>query len=201
MLATPPLAGLAYRLAAARRRDLGGEAFAEEDVASPSIVIAGFGRVGRRVGEIFELRDIPYIAVDIDASLVKQERRAGRSVFYGDARQPEVLKSLGVSEADLIIVTVDDFHAIEQVVSSLRLAFPKLEILARGHNMDHCQSLREHGASLAVSENLEASIALAHAALTKVKQDDAENDAVIDRFRKDYYSDTTGKGRQGPDVL
>ena len=201
MLATPPLAGLAYRLAASRRSAPVGEVFAEEDVASTSIVIVGFGRVGRRVGEIFELRDVPYIAVDIDASLVKRERSAGRSVFYGDARQPEVLKSLGVSEAGLIIVTVDDLNAMEQVVSSLHLAFPKLDILARGHNMDHCQSLREQGASLAVSENLEASIALAQAVLAKVKEDDAENDAVIDRFRKDYYSDTTGNGRQGSDEL
>jgi hypothetical protein len=66
--------------------------------------------------------------------------------------------------------------------------------------MDHCQSLREQGASLAVSENLEASIALAQAALAKVKGDDVENDEAIDRFRKVYYSDTTGKGRQGPQL-
>jgi voltage-gated potassium channel Kch len=190
MLATPPLAGLAYRLAVSRRGDPKGEAFAEDDLAPVSIVIIGFGRVGRRVGEIFEIRDLPYVAVDNDAGLVKRERRVGRSVFYGDARQPDVLKSLGVGEAGLIIVTVDDFQATEQVVSSLHRAFPTLDILARGHNMDHCQSLRERGAWLAVSENLEASIALAHAALTKVKGDDEENDAAIDRFRKDYYSNT-----------
>lgn len=118
---------------------------------STSIVVVGFGRVGRRIGEIFEIRDVPYVAVDIDAGLVKRERRAVRSVFYRDARQPDVLKSLGVGEAGLIIVTVDDFQATEQVVASLRRAFPKLDILARGHDMDHCQSLREQGASLAVS--------------------------------------------------
>jgi len=86
------------------------------------------------------------------------------------------------------------------VVSSLHRAFPKLDILARGHNMDHCQSLREQGASLAVSENLEASIALAQAVLAKVKEDDAENDAIIDRFREDYYSDTTENERQEPQL-
>ncbi len=161
-------------------------------------MIVGFGRVGRRIGEIFEIRDVPYVAVDIDAGLVKRERRADRAVFYGDARQPDVLQSLGVSEAGLIIVTVDDFQATEQVVASLRRAFPKLDILARGHDMDHCQSLREQGASLAVSENLEASIALAHAALAKVKEDAAENDAAIDRFRNDYYAAPTEEERQEP---
>ena len=194
MLATPPLAGLAYRLATSRRGAPVGEAVAEVDVASTSIVIVGFGRVGRRVGEIFEMRDVPYVAVDIDASLVKRERITGRSVFYGDARQPDVLKSLGVNKAGLIIVTVDDFQATEQVVSSLHRALPELDILARGHSLEHCRSLQIRGAWLAVSENLEASIALAHAALAKVKKgDDVENDAAIDRFRKDYYSDTEGE--------
>ena len=193
MLATPPLAGLAYRLTVSRKSENKGEVIAQEEVVSTSIVIVGFGQVGRRVGEIFELRDVPYIAIDIDASLVKRERGEGRSVFYGDARQPDVLKSLGVGEAGQIIVTVDDFHATGQVVSSLHRAFPKLDILARGHDMDHCQSLRVKGASLAVSENLEASIALAQTALEKVQQGDVENAAVIDRFREDYYSDTARK--------
>jgi len=196
MLATPPLAGLAYRLAVSRRGDPRGEAFAQEDVTSVSIVIIGFGRVGRRVGEIFEIRDVPYIAVDINADVVKRERNAGRSVFYGDARQPDVLKSLGVGEAGLIIVTVDDFQATERVVSSLHRTFPKLDILARGHNQEHCESLLVKGAWLAVSENLEASIALAQAALTKVKGDDVENDAAIDRFRSAYYADTEEEVQQ-----
>jgi len=168
MLATPPLAGLAYRLAASRRVDPTGKKLTEGKGEFALIVIVGFGQVGRRVGQILEMRDVPYVAVDNNASVVKWERSEGRSVFYGDARQPDVLKSLGVGEAGLIIVTVDDFQATEQVVSSLHVAYPKLDILACGHNLEHCQNLRIKGAGLVVSENLEASIALAHTALTKV---------------------------------
>jgi monovalent cation:proton antiporter-2 (CPA2) family protein len=199
MLATPPIAALAYRLAAARRGEPVGEEFAEEDVASSSIVIVGFGRVGRRVGQILEMRDVSYVAVDNEAGVVKREHSAGRSVFYGDARQPDVLKSVGVGEAGLVIVTIDDFRVTEQVVSSLHRTFPKLDILARGDDLQRCQRLQAQGARLAVSENLEASIALAHAALEKVTGDDAENDAAIDRYRKAYYSDTNREVSQGPE--
>jgi len=195
MLATPPIAALAYRLATARR----GEPVAEEFAASAPIVIVGFGRVGRRVGQILEMRDIPYVAVDNGADVVKRERSAGRSVFYGDARQPDVLKSLGVGDAGLIIVTVDDFRVTEQVVSSLHRTFPKLDILARGHDLERCQSLHTQGARLAVSENLEASMALAQAALAMVKGGDVENDAAIDRFRKGYYSEVRGEVQNGPE--
>jgi len=198
MLATPPLAGLAYRLAVSRADDAHGEKLTEQDVTSGSIVIVGFGRVGRRVGEILEVRDVPYVAVDNDAGIVQRERGVGRSVFYGDARQPDVLKSLDVGVAGLVIVTVDDFQAAEQVVSSLHRTFPALEILARGHDLQHCQILRSEGAGLVVSENLEASIALAQAALEKVGSDDAQNDITIEKFRNAYYADTQKRVQQGP---
>lgn len=114
----------------------------------------------------------------------------GRSVFYGDARQPDVLKSLEVGEAGLVIVTVDDFQAAEQVVSSLSRTFPAMEILARGHNLQHCRILRSEGAGLVVSENLEASIALAQAALAKAGSDEVQNEMAIEQFRSAYYADT-----------
>jgi hypothetical protein len=72
--------------------------------------------------------------------------------------------------------------------------FPQLKILARAHDMEHCKSLQVQGAWLAVSENLEASVALAQAALSQVRVDLDENEAAIDRFRKNYYSNTRGKG-------
>ncbi len=167
-----------------------------EDVTVASVVILGFGRVGRRVGQILEIREVPYVAVDYDAGLVKQQRDVGRSVFYGDARQLDVLRSLGVGDAKLVMVTVDDFHIAEQVVSLLHRTFPGLDILARGHDLERCRRLRAEGAWLAVSENLEASIALAHAAMAKVRGDNAENAAAVDQFRKAYYADISDAERQ-----
>lgn len=197
MLATPPIAGLAHRLATSRKNIPFEVGHKVENATAASVVIVGFGRVGRRVGQILEIRDVPYVAVDYDAGLVKQERNEGRSVFYGDARQPDLLRSLGVGDADLVIVTVDDFRVAEHVVSLLHQTFPGLDILARGHDLESCRSLHVQGAWLAVSENLEASIALAHAAMEKVSGDDAENAAVIDQFRKAYYSDSSGETQKG----
>ena len=197
MLTTPPLAGLAYRLANSIRDDPANEDLRKTGESSAPVVIVGFGQVGRRVGQILDMRDVPYAAVDINAATVQLERRAGRPVFYGDARQPDVLKSLGVGDADLVIVTVDDIQATEQVVSSLHRTFPNLAILARGHNLEHCRNLRQQGAWLAVSENLEASIALAHTALEKVSGDNVKDDAAIDRYRRAYYSDSRPVEQQG----
>jgi monovalent cation:proton antiporter-2 (CPA2) family protein len=197
MLATPPVAGLAQRLAASRKGLRVEHAVTERDAASAPVVIIGFGRVGRRVGQILEMRGVPYVAVDREADVVERERGAGRPVFYGDARQPDVLTSLGVGETALIVVTVDDFELAEQVVSSLHRTLPEVAILARGHDLRRCRILQARGARLAVSENLEASIALAHAALTELVGDDVENDLAIEQFRKVYFSGERGEER-GP---
>ncbi len=133
------------------------------------------------------------MAIDNNAGVVRHERDAGRSVFYGDARAPDVLKSLGVGEARLIIVTVDDFQVTEQLVTSLHRTFPGLEILARGQDQERCQRLLAQGARLAVSENLEASIALAQAALHSAGGDSEANNAIIERYRKAYYDGTRTK--------
>jgi voltage-gated potassium channel Kch len=196
MLMTPPLARLAHRLAtAAKMSEMPSELVVSEPGAA-SVMIVGFGRVGRRVGQILEMRDIDFQAVDNDAVLVQRERRVGRAIFYGDARQPDMLRSMGAGETRLAIVTVDDFKATEEVVATLRATFPGLEILARGHDLEHCVRLTQRGAGMAVSENLEASIALAQEALAKVAGNGSENDEAVEKFRRDYYASTL-KGPRG----
>lgn len=190
MLATPPLASLAWRLATARSQQTASEPVGTGAAEAAPVIIIGFGRVGRRVGEILDMRGVSYAAIDNNADLVRRERGAGRPVFYGDARAPDVLKSLGVGDAALVVVSVDDFRITEQLVSSLHRTFPALDILARGHDQEHCLVLQRHGARLAVSENLEASIALAKAVLKKTRPDRAGNSTVIDRYRRAYYGGT-----------
>ena len=102
MLMTPPLARLAHRLALAAKASNAVSLAATEEDDETRILLAGFGRVGRRVGQILEMRGIPYAAVDNDAALVQRERRNGRAVFYGDARQPDVLRSMGAADASLV---------------------------------------------------------------------------------------------------
>jgi Kef-type K+ transport system membrane component KefB/voltage-gated potassium channel Kch len=199
MLATPPLAGWARRLASRHAEEDTGTTIEETANETAPVLIIGFGRVGRRVGQILEMRGVPYVAIDSNADIVKRERHAGHAVFFGDARAPDVLKSLGVGDAQRVIISVDDFLTTEQLVSSLHRAYPALEIFARGRDSERCLSLQRQGARLAVSENLEASIALAEAILQQTSTDTVENHAAIERYRRAYYSGTrTEDSQHGP---
>lgn len=184
MLATPALVSLARRLSVPRR-----EGTVDREPPEPApIVIAGFGRVGRRIGDLLDIAGQPYVALDINADRVEEQRENGYPVFYGDVRQTEVLRAAGASEARFIIVTLNDIEATKQVVSALRHAHPDVDIFARGHGLYECQRLRKLGASAAVPENLEASVALAGLVMTEAGVAEQRRNVIIEDFRRAYYT-------------
>ena len=190
MLATPVLEKLAYRVFSASRRGIGIMSDTDDVGTEPdtrSVVLAGFGRTGHRIGNILESMQVPYVAIDTDASLVERERSEGRSVYFGDARLPEVLRAAGAADAPLVIVSIDDLDATEHVVSSLQSAFPAIPVFARGHDLANCRSLRALGAYFTVSETLEASAELARAALLYLGAERPAVQAAMKNFREDYY--------------
>lgn len=199
MLATPALEKLARRIFLAAD---GGKAVlpeidsSTEHEASP-VILAGFGRMGHRIGYIMELMRVPYVAIDIDASLVARERAAGRAVYFGDAQRPEVLRAAGAAAASLVIVSIDDLEATESVVSSLHSAFPDIPVFARGHDLAKCRYLGALGADFTVSETLEASAELARAALLQLGMAGPAVAAALEDFRKDYYGHISKDMRTG----
>ena len=190
MLATPVLEKLASRIFLAsgedftRVPDVG--AGREKQDTTP-VILAGFGRMGHRIGYILELMKIPYVAIDCNTTVVEREHAEGKTVFFGDARRPEVLRAAGAAEAAIVIVTIDDTAATESVVSSFHSAFPDTPVFARGHDLGKCHDLKVLGAHYTVSETLEASAGLAHAALLHMGADSTEVAAALKNFREDYY--------------
>lgn len=187
MLATPMFARLAQYLIEKQKTTFGD--LDENMPDSSPIVLAGFGRVGHRVGEILSNIDQPFVALDKDASRVEKERTKGHPVYYGDVRKPEVLRSLGAGGARLVIVTLNDLEATEQVVSALRQAYPEMTILARGHDQEQCHDLRMMGASMAISENLEASVELSRQALVEIGINEETRDSILADFKTTYYDE------------
>lgn len=184
MLATPALSYWAKQLVNRRHAREGKGPDIQEK--SP-IVLAGFGRVGHRIGDILTIAGQPYVALDSDVDIVEEARASGRPVFFGDVRKPEILKAAGASNARVIIVTLNDMKAAEQVVSSLRQMYPDKSIYARGHSLKQCVELRKLGATGVASENIEASLELARMVLNDIGLHRKKLVSIINNFRNSYH--------------
>jgi voltage-gated potassium channel Kch len=190
MLSTPALEKLAYTIFMASRKTVTPADHIDiKHVRQEGklVILAGFGRMGHRIGHIMDLMNQPYVAIDNNVSTVDQERNAGKSVYFGDAQRSEVLRAAGVANARMVIVSIDNHETTERVVSTLHSAFPDIPVFARGHDFIRCRDLRAQGAHFTVSETLESSAELARAALHHLGAEDSEIETALDKFRHDYY--------------
>ncbi|MCF6321551.1 MAG: monovalent cation:proton antiporter-2 (CPA2) family protein [Rhizobiaceae bacterium] len=159
----------------------------KEPDAETFVILAGFGRVGRRVAKILDAGHIPYLALDNNPDHVTKGQKDGFSVIYGDASRYDVLNAMGAARASAIVVTIDKPGITQQLVHIIHTRYPKTPIYARGRDREHCEKLYKAGATIPVSETLEASVMLGGAALAASGVGDEEVDALLDDFREVYY--------------
>ncbi|HMM90313.1 cation:proton antiporter domain-containing protein [Bradyrhizobium sp.] len=167
MMLTPALSHVARRLAPMVRED---KPHDPELAVAPSggsghAIVVGHGRVGQVVCTMLDRHQFKYTAVDNDAAAVPEQRRQGRTVFYGDATNPEFLKSCGLMEAAAVIVTINEPRAIDEIVAQVRALRKDVLIVSRARDADHARHLYGIGVTDAVPETIEASLLVSEAAL------------------------------------
>ncbi len=157
------------------------------------VILAGFGRVGARIGAILTSADVPYIAIDMSQTRVKKAQAQGFPVFYGDACNVNVLRSAGADHAKMIVVTLDDPENVNRMVPLMRQYFPTMPIHARAVDRQHCADLISQGVTTTVSETLEISLRLTEEVLLGNGVNEIDTEKVINEFREDYYQDVVQK--------
>ena len=88
MFAIPLLAGLGARIGRGAAEPGPETAPPPELAEAPRVLVIGYGRVGRLVGEMLGRHQIDWVAADRSAQEVEAGRRAGHEVFFGDAARP-----------------------------------------------------------------------------------------------------------------
>ncbi len=164
-----------------------------DDVAQEHIILAGFGRVGARIGAILSTADVPYIAIEMSQERVKAAQAQGFPVFYGDASNIKVLRAAGASHAKMIVVVLDDAKKIDRMIPLMRQYYPDLPIHARAIDRQHCADLISQGVTSTVSETLEISLRLTEEILLGSGINQANAKKAITEFRNDYYEDVVQK--------
>ncbi|MDO5768531.1 MAG: monovalent cation:proton antiporter-2 (CPA2) family protein [Psychrobacter sp.] len=109
------------------------------------VIIAGFGRVGQIIGRVLRMHNIEFTAIERSANRVDFVRKFGNQVYYGDPKNPEILRAAGISKARVFILAVDDLERSITTAAYLHKNYPDLVILARARDRQHYYRLREVG--------------------------------------------------------
>jgi CPA2 family monovalent cation:H+ antiporter-2 len=204
MMLIPALSHIARRLAPMVRDDkpLDPELAVAPSGGSGHAIVIGHGRVGQVVCEMLDRHQLKYVAVDNDASAVPEQRRKGRTVYYGDATNPEFLKSCGLMEAAAVIVTIAEARGIDGIVAQVRALREDMPVVSRARDADHARHLYSIGVTDAVPETIEASLLLSEAALIGLGV--AMGTVIVsihekrDEFRRELQQ-AAGRAKPAPD--
>lgn len=152
-----------------------------------SVVIAGYGRVGRLVATMLEHAEVPYIAFDIEPQRVILGQKEGRYVYYGELNDYNFIAKMNLEKVQAVIVTVDNPHNSSRIVSHIRSQYPTLRILARTKNMQTRDILLDYGATWALPESVEGSLRLGAETLLGLGHSNEEVMELLTFLRKDDY--------------
>ncbi|NNH76663.1 glutathione-regulated potassium-efflux system protein KefB [Acinetobacter sp. ANC 5380] len=149
------------------------------------MIIAGFGRFGQIIARIAHLQHQSFTAIDSNLEKVDFVRKYGGTVYYGDATQPDILRSAGVEHAKVFVLAIDDIEDSMNVARHIRLNYPNLKLLVRARDRHHVHLLRDLGVEHIWRETYLSSLGMAYRALREL--DISEEDAYksIELFR-DY---------------
>jgi monovalent cation:H+ antiporter-2, CPA2 family len=106
----------------------------EEKYLSGQVVLVGYGRVGRRIGESLDAQGIPYVVAEQNREVVERLRAKGMAAVSGNASDPFVLIQAHIAQASLLVVATPDTFDIRQVVEIARTLNPGIEVVLRTHN-------------------------------------------------------------------
>jgi CPA2 family monovalent cation:H+ antiporter-2 len=182
MAATPVLAPYASRLAERIQAHRDGPAPSDEPDADPShfadlehhVIVAGYGSAARHLVRVLDGSGVPFAIVTLSPDGAREAEAEGRRVLRGDYGRLNILQTVGLDRAKLLVVPDDSPHMAHRVVRVARASAPMVQIVACTPTTHDAAELLEAGADRVIAMEREALVGLFGDILEAYQVDGAE---------------------------
>ncbi len=151
------------------------------------VIIVGYGVNGKNVSKVLTGNGIPYIAIEANHLTVRNERKKGVKIIFGDASRPEILDHAHISEARIMVVAISDAAALRRIVSQARSMSSTIHIIVRTRYIIEMEPLYTLGANEVIPEEFETSIEIFSRVLRNYLVPHDQIEQSIGAIRKDSY--------------
>jgi monovalent cation:H+ antiporter-2, CPA2 family len=110
------------------------------------VVIVGYGRVGRRVGEALTAHGIPIVVAEQNREIVERLRSNRIAAVSGDASDPAVLLQAHVHRAAILVIATPDTLNVRKMIEVARTVNPRIETVVRTHSEEEAVLLEKEQA-------------------------------------------------------
>jgi CPA2 family monovalent cation:H+ antiporter-2 len=110
------------------------------------VVIVGYGRVGRRIGEALVANGISIVVAEQNREIVERLRSSGLSAVSGDASEPGVLLQAHVHRASILVIATPDTLNVRKMIEVARTVNPRIQTVVRTHSEEEAVLLEKEQA-------------------------------------------------------
>lgn len=153
---------------------------------SNHVVMCGYGKVARYLGQVLEQRGFSYLVIDLDADAIDLARRRGAPAVFGDACDPEILAQASLERARVLIVGFADPIATKLIIRNARRINRRIDIVARAYGDEETRALRAQGASEVVRPDLEVGLEIVRHTLHRFGMTPQEIQYVLSKLREEF---------------
>ncbi len=110
------------------------------------VVLIGYGRVGRLLGEGLAKAGQRFVVIEDQKDIVEAARGVASEVIVGNAADDAVLKRAGIANASRLLLAIPEGFEAGQIAEKARAINPALVVIARAHSDEEVDYLGRHGA-------------------------------------------------------
>jgi CPA2 family monovalent cation:H+ antiporter-2 len=110
------------------------------------VVIVGYGRVGRRIGEALIAHGISIVVAEENREIVERMRSSGIAAVSGDASDPAVLLQAHVHRASILVIATPDTLNVRKMIEVARTVNPHIQTVVRTHSEEEAVLLEKEKA-------------------------------------------------------
>ncbi|MBL3528113.1 MAG: cation:proton antiporter [gamma proteobacterium endosymbiont of Lamellibrachia anaximandri] len=159
----------------------------ETEQMEQHVIICGYGRIGQNLGRLLGHEGFPYVALDLDPTVVREAHEAGDPVHFGDASRREILDAAGLSRASVVVLSFEDHASAMKILHQLHKSHPQLPILVRTRDDTHMDELEAAGATEVMPEAVEASLMMGGQLLLLLKVPGSRIFKIMREIRENHY--------------
>ncbi len=189
---------LSSRVSTATSSDRRGRRAVEAEERPPSlsghVIIAGYGINGRNLARVLRDVEIPYVILEMNPVTVRELRKQGEPIYFGDCSRDAVLEHAGVSTAKTLVIAISDPSSSRRAVTAARALNSKLRIIARTRYLAEVPELRKLGADEIIPEEFETSVEIFARVLRAFHIPWNLIQDLVTRIRNDHYEVLRGEG-------
>lgn len=127
----------------------------KEDVQFQNhVVVIGAHRVGGEIVRFFKEEGVPVVVLDFNPHLVEKLISEKIAVVYGDIGDPEVLDSLHLNEAKMVISTSPNLQDNRLLLEELHYRGIKVPVISRAESAQDAKTLYKAGADYVIIPNI-----------------------------------------------